>query len=654
MQWILEQRLRAALRRHLAAHYPSTSAAAADAFLLLERPPRPELGEFALPLCFELAKSLRRAPRAIAQEFAAAFPLPEGFARVEVAGAGYLNFFADRAAAAALTAAPPALRPCLEAKVIVEHTNINPNKAAHIGHLRNAILGDTWVRLLRRRGEAVEVQNLQDNTGVQVADVVAAFLYLNGAAGDPAAAMAQVEAALADRAVRFDYLCWDRYAAISQHYEHRPEDLAAWRPATLHAIEAGGNPIAALAAVISEAIARCHLRTLQRIGVEYDLLPRESEILHLDLWRHAFHLLRERGAIRLETEGKNAGCWVMDRAEARGPEGEEESKVIVRSNGTVTYVGKDIAYQMWKFGLLPLEFGYARFYEYPSRHIAWTTAEASEPGAPSFGRAAWVFNVIDVRQSYLQEVVVAGLRALGAEREAQRSVHFSYEMVALSGACAAELGYVASAEAAGGKRVDVSGRKGTGVKADDLLDRLQARTRAEVAARHAELPAAEQTQLADAIAVGALRYFLLKFSRTTPIAFDFKEALSFEGETGPYVQYAAVRAANIGRKSGTAAEAGWTPSWAAFLDGAAVWGLLWHAGRLEAAVAQSLDAEEPAQLAKFAFQLAQAFNNFYHSTPVLKEEDASRRAFLLWLVAYVQRQLTAALGLMGIDVPAAM
>ncbi len=658
MQWILEQRLRAAVHRHLAAHYGSTPAAALPAAALpLEQPPRPELGEFALPLSFELAKTLRRPPRAIAQEIATTLALPAGFARVEVAGAGYLNFFADRAAAAALAAAPAALQPLLEAKAIVEHTNINPNKAAHIGHLRNAVLGDTWVRLLRRRGETVEVQNLQDNTGVQVADVAAAFLYLNGAAGDAAAAIAQVETVLADPAVRFDYLCWDLYAAIAQHYEQHPDDLAAWRPATLQAIEAGANPIATLAAVISTAIARCHLRTMQRIDVEYDLLPRESEILHLDLWRHAFALLRQRGAIRLESAGKNAGCWVMDRAEARGPEGEEETKVIVRSNGTVTYVGKDIAYQMWKFGLLPLEFGYARFYEYPSGHVAWTTADRSAPGAPAFGRGVWVFNVIDVRQSYLQEVVVAGLRALGAEHEAARSVHFSYEMVALSPACAAELGYLASAEASGGKRVDVSGRKGTGVKADDLLDRLEARTREEVAARHPDRPAAERERLAAAIAVGALRYFLLKFSRTTPIAFDFKEALSFEGETGPYVQYAAVRATAIGRKAadaGQPAAAAWDAAWSGSLDDTAAWTLLWQAGRLEAAVAQSLDAAEPAQLAKFAFQLAQTFNNFYHHTPVLQEENPDRRTFLLWLVAYVQRQLAEALALMGIAVPEAM
>lgn len=646
MHLFLEQQLRSAVSRHLRQTYGVEPA------LIVELPPRPEMGEFALPVAFELAKALRRPPRALAQEIAGAIALPEGFARVEVAGGGYLNFFVQRATIAAGLVAGTAtgLAPRLEGKVIVEHTNINPNKAAHIGHLRNAVLGDTWVRLLRRRGEAVEVQNLQDNTGVQVADVVAAFIHLTEPA-TAAAARARVEKALADPSLRFDYLCWDQYAAISQRYAADAEALAAWRPEILHAIEAGGNETAALADRISTAIAQAHLATMVRLGIEYDLLPRESEILHLHLWEHAFRLLRERGAVRLETEGKNQGCWVMERAGAVSAEGEEETKVIVRSNGTVTYVGKDIAYQLWKFGLLPLEFGYAPFHTYPSGHVAWRTDTAPDPSAPKFGHGSWVFNVIDVRQSYLQEVVVAGLRALGCEREAERSIHFSYEMVALSAACAAELGY---APAEGERRVDVSGRKGQGVKADDLLDRLEARTLEEVAQRNPEMPGEEQRAAAHAIAIGALRYFLLKFTRTTVIAFDFKEALNFEGETGPYVQYAAVRAANIVRKAGTPAAAAFEPAWTTYLEEAAHWNLLWLAARLEAVIDQTLEAREPAILAKYAFQMAQTFNAWYHHHPVLQESDEAKRAFLLTMVEAVARQLTAALDLMGISVPVAM
>ncbi|MGH9481517.1 MAG: arginine--tRNA ligase [Terriglobales bacterium] len=646
MVLLLEYRLRAAMLKHLRAAYDW-----APEFLAVELPPRPELGEFALPLCFELAKRVRRPPRQLAQEIAATLPLPEGFDRIEPAGAGYVNAFVDRAAAlSALARGEDGLQARFEAKVIVEHTNINPNKAAHIGHLRNAVLGDTWARLLRRRGERVEVQNLQDNTGVQVADVVAAFLYMQAPSGDVAAAQARVEQALTDPKVPFDYLCWDLYTAISQRYEASPETMAAWRPATLHAIEAGNNPVAELADRIATAIAHRHLRTMDRIGVRYDLLPRESEILQLHLWEHAFRLLRERGAARLETAGKNQGCWVMDRAPAAGAEGEEESKVLVRSNGTVTYVAKDIAYQLWKFGLLPLEFGFARFHEYAGGHVAWATAVTQSPGAPHFGRGAWVFNVIDTRQSYLQEIVVEGLRALGFEAQAGRSIHFSYEMVALSAACAAELGFAAGDD----KRVDVSGRKGTGVKADDLIDRLQARTLEEVSNRHPEMPEAERRRAASQIAVGALRYFLLKYTRTTLIAFDFKEALSFEGESGPYQHYAAVRSANILRTAAAGESAAYDPAWVDYLTDGSAWSLLWLAGRLDAVVEQALSAQEPANLARYAFQLGQSFNNFYHHQPVLQEPDPAKRPFLLALVGLVHRQLAAALALMGIETPAAM
>ena len=641
----LEHRLRRAVEAHLHHAYGVAPPIA------VELPPRPELGDFALPVCFALAKSLRRPPRALAQEIAAALPLPIGFDRIEVAGTGYLNVFVDRPAAfATLAAGPEALPPGLEGKVIVEHTNINPNKAAHIGHLRNAVLGDTWVRLLRRRGETVEVQNLQDNTGVQVADVVAAFLYLGEASGDVAAARQRVEAALADPRVRFDYLCWDLYAAISQHFERNPEAATAWRPPTLHAVEAGGNPVADLAGAISDAIAHAHLRTMDRLRVRYDVLPRESEILQLRLWDYAFRLLRERGAVRLETAGKNQGCWVMDRVAGAGEDTEEDAKVIVRSNGAVTYVAKDIAYQLWKFGLLPLEFGFTPFHSYSDGTAAWATALASAPGAPAFGRGTWVFNVIDSRQAYLQDIVAAGLRALDFDRQAERSVHFSYAMVTLSAACATELGYPPEVE---GERVDVSGRKGTGVKADDLLDRLEARTRAEVAERNPELASAQQNRLANQIAVGALRYFLLKFSRNTVIAFDFKEALTFEGETGPYVQYAAVRAANILRKAGDAPPAD-AAAVRGFLEDTPAWSLLWLAGRLGAVIEQCIAAQEPAFLAKYAFQLAQAFNNFYHHTPVLQEPDPDRRGFLLLMVRLVLRQLESALELMGVETPAAM
>jgi arginyl-tRNA synthetase len=572
-------------------------------------------------------------------------------AKLEAAGGGYINVRLERG-----TYGLGLLRGASEAadqksgKIIVEHTNINPNKAAHIGHLRNAVLGDAFVRMLRARGWPVEVQNYIDNTGVQVADVVVGFHYLEQKSPE------QVAALLANPEVRFDYYCWDLYARVSRHYETEPASVQ-WRAATLHAIEAGEGDLAGIAHLVSDAIVEAHLQTMGRLGIAYDVLPRESEILHLKFWARAFDLLKERGAIHLETAGKNAGCWVMP-AEAFSEPGEEgqDAKVIVRSDGTVTYVGKDIAYQLWKFGLLGKDFYYRR------QGPVWVTSDEpqAEP-APPFGRAARVYNVIDARQAYLQKVVQAGLRALGFEREAENSIHFSYEMVALSPRCCAELGIELSEEDRRRPYVEVSGRKGLGVKADDLVDALIGKALEEVQSRHAEAAPEYQRAIATRIAVGALRYFLLKFTRTSVIAFDFQEALSFEGETGPYVQYAAVRARNILRKLGERGEA--LPDFARELDEAAFarqlanedfWQVLLGASQAEAVIERALASGEPAAVARYAFQLAQGFNNFYHQYHILSETDREKRVFLLWMVQFFATQLSAVLGVLGIETPEVM
>jgi arginyl-tRNA synthetase len=560
--------------------------------------------------------------------------------------------------------------------VIVEHTNINPNKAAHIGHLRNAVLGDTLVRMLRRLGETVEVQNYIDNTGVQVADVVVGFHYL--AKKGPA----EVQALIDDPGVRFDYYCWDLYARTSQHYETEPASKE-WRSKTLHAIESDEGELADLARIISDAIVNAHLDTMQRINVEYDMLPRESEILHLQFWASAFELLKQRKAIHLETAGKNRGCWVMraelfqqERKEGEGGKAQggedleatedsmvDDSKVIVRSDGTVTYVGKDIAYQLWKFGLLKdRDFRYFPFRRYADGRTLWaSTAADGSSDAPKFGGGSRVFNVIDVRQSYLQDVVRAGLRSLGFEQQADNSIHFSYEMVALSPRCCAELGIELSEEDKRRSYVEVSGRKGLGVKADDLIDMLIAKALDEVRSRHAEASDEECRTIATQISVGALRYFMLRFTRTTVIAFDLQEALSFEGETGPYVQYAAVRAGNILRKL---AERGDTlPDFDKELSTEALarqlanedfWQVLLGASRCDWSIDRAIAAGEPAQLARYAFTLAQSFNNFYHQHHILNETDRERKVFLLWMTQFFVRELTSVLDTMGIAAPEAM
>ncbi len=644
-----------------------------DVNVIANQPPRPAMGDLALPLAMELARKLRRPPRQIAEEIAAALRPVSGVANVEIAGAGYVNLYLDRPAyatqlASSLKGAVPAPSAAAGKKTIVEHTNINPNKAAHIGHLRNAALGDTFVRLLRSRGELVEVQNYIDNTGVQVADVVVGFLYLQRKTEQEVARL------LGDPSVRFDYYCWDLYASITRFYEEDASRLEL-RGRTLQEIEGGEQAAARVAEMVSTAIVRCHIATMLRLNVGYDLLPRESEILHLRFWEKAFDLLREKGAIYLETEGKNKGCWVMrqpganeiskddaeaDAGQARDP---EDNKVIVRSNGTVTYVGKDIAYQLWKFGLLGKDFHYQPFHTYPNGHILWVSGtQAAGNSVPAFGRGQKVYNVIDVRQSYLQNIVEQGLRALGFEQQADRSIHFSYEMVALSPRCCAEMGIDLSPEDRKRPYVEVSGRKGLGIKADDLVDRLIAEALREVESRHPEESSEFRKRIATQIAIGALRYFLLKYTCNAVIAFDFREALSFEGETGPYVQYAVVRARNIFRKleaaGGSYDPAVVTPAvLERFLsppEGDPCWQLLLQASQWEAAAEMAIATTEPAAVAKFAFQLAQGFNNFYHRFHILTEQDKERKAFLLWLVRMVDSRLTATLDLLGIEVPEAM
>lgn len=666
----VEDRIRKALRHHIHERYKT------DVPIVTERPPRLAMGEVASPLCFELAKQLRKPPRALAQEIANSLkPIP-GVARVEVAGGGYLNMFFDRAAffqGASQEAGREATTAGADAKkTVVEHTSVNPNKAAHIGHLRNAVLGDTFARVLRYSGRRVEVQNYIDNTGVQVADVVLGFLHLEKKPLEEVRALAA--------GAKFDNVCWDLYTRVTAWLAGDKARLEL-RGQTLKDIEEGHGDVAKAAEIISTAIVHCHLRTLDRLGIDYDLLSRESEILTLKFWDAAFEMLKARGAIQMATSGKNAGCWVMqlpsDKVLTEGTEAKEEpaeqadAKIIVRSNGTVTYVGKDIAHHLWKFGLLARDFHYQRFHMHPDGHEAWTTAsERDDPDAPAFGHADDVVNVIDSRQAYPQQVVVAGLRALGYAEEADHLKHFAYSVVALTPRCAMEMGYEIPAEDAKKPYVEVSGRKGQGVKADDLLDQLEASARKEVDERQAGTPESERAAIAHAIAIGALRYFLLRFTRSTIIAFDFNDALSFDGETGPYVQYAVVRVNGIVRKGAEGLTATAEIDTAnvsriargeldvsRFLSapgGDDLWELAVLAGSLDARVDAALVAQEPAFLARFAFELAQQFNVFYHKHRILSEEDAEKRAFLMRLTAVVREQLVTTLGLLGIAAPEKM
>jgi arginyl-tRNA synthetase len=718
----LEHRLAQGLLEYLQRRYPGVALSG----VVVEQPPKIELGDFAIPI-FPFAKPLRSAPLKIAEAIRAEIGPIEGIAEMQVAPPGYLNVRIDRgwmASALAADQKPAAEIPA--GKILVEHSSINPNKAAHIGHLRNAILGDTFVRLLRFAGREVDIQNYIDNTGVQVADVVVGFTHIEK--------KSRVEIEALTRQPRFDYYCWDLYARVSQWYAEDKQNLQV-RLQTLHAIEDASTETAAIADIISVAVLRRHLETMDRLDIEYDFLPRESEILHLHFWDAAFVKLKESGVLTFESEGKNKGCWVMRRAGTANTsttedtevteEGkpneektneektneektneektneektneekidEEDQKVIVRSNGTVGYVGKDIAYHMWKFGLLGRDFGYRRFYRYPNGHDCWISTADGEKDHPHFGDVAEIYNVIDARQSEAQNTVIEALRGLGHGEAADHYTHFSYEMVALTPRCAAELGYNLSDEDKARSYIEVSGRKGFGVKADDLLDQLIASAKNEVDSRHPQLSEQERQQIATQIAIGALRYFMMKYTKQSVIAFDFKEALSFEGETGPYAQYAVVRATSIFRKAGLDPDklpvevvnfepyidlgqsvieqelapqsfAGIKAKWASEIDFAAnlageganeIWELWLASSQTSYVIDKCIATTEPAYLAKHVFQLAQLFNAFYHRHPILSEADEKRKQFLLATVAVVRRELIRCLAVMGITVPPVM
>jgi arginyl-tRNA synthetase len=612
---------------------------------VLEVPPRRELGDLACPAGMQLARVLKRNPRAIAEELAAAFRPPRLVRAVQVLGAGYLNLSCDRPAfAAALLEAPLLPARARPGKVVVEHTNINPNKAAHIGHLRNAVLGDVLGRALKGLGYPVEIQNYIDDTGVQLADVVVGFLDLRGLG--PAAVEALPEP--------FDFYCWDLYGEVGRWLAADPERQRLRRE-TLHQLEAGAGDRAAMGRLVARRVVRRHLATMRRLDVSYDLLTHESDILGLDFFARAFARLKESGAVHLETTGKNAGCWMMPLAESQEFAGlEDPDKVIVRSDGTVTYVGKDIAYQLWKFGLLGRDFGY----RYWQEEAVWETTRDGAPGHPPFGGARRVVNVIDARQSYLQKIVRAGLQALGHTAEAERSVHFAYEMVALSPATARLLGYLEEGAEAD-KTLEMSGRKGIGVKADDLMDRLEAKSREEIASRNRELSSADLDRLAREIATAALRFFMVKATTNRVIAFDFDEALNFEGESGPYLQYSLVRAKNIRRRlreeglpdDVAAAEVAALPADLLTED---LWDLILAVAQTGELVEKAAESLELSLAARHALELAQRFNALYHRHPILQEKDAAVRAARLATAQIFRRGLETLGELLGVPVPEKM
>ncbi len=614
------------------------------------RVPEAKFGDLSTNAALAWAQVFRRPPRKLAEDIANMLKTWEKVERVDIAGPGFVNIHFRRGILIRDMFAHPELlkpEPFFKGKIIIEHTNINPNKAAHVGHLRNAVLGDTLVRLWRYAGADVEVHNYIDDTGVQVADVVIGFSELEN--------KTTVEA-LNDIPEPFDYYCWDLYTRVQEWFEENPKRLEFRRKA-LHALETGEGLYAELGREIVRRIMKAHLRTMHRLGIEYDLLPKESDILAQKFWQHAFTLLKEKGAIQYVEEGKNAGCWVMPlKGHPKWENLADADKVLVRSDGTVTYVAKDIAYQMWKFGLLPADFRYTHFpCEFYDRPLWTTTSGEGLSEHPQFGHARRVYNVIDVRQSYLQDIVAEALRRLGYEEYAENSIHFAYEMVALSRDTAERLGMKPTSE---GDVIAFSGRKGIGVKADDLLHAVEALTYEEVRARSPEESEEKLRERARQIACSAVRFFLLQFSRTTVIAFDMKSATRLDGDTGPYIQYAYVRARHIFEKLGI-----WGREWAWLKEnvhhfpgeeywksdeGQEVWRLFYESLHLDDAVERALRSHDLNLVALYVLERARNFHRFYLKYRMLNEKDPMKQYARVLATAFFLRTLRTGMELLGL------
>jgi arginyl-tRNA synthetase len=622
-------------------------------------PPQRELGDLSSPVCLSLAKQRRESPMKIAQGLAERLRsnLPPYIKDIGISPPGYLNFKVDWPGLAydlipkilqeGEYFGKPASSP--KKKVFIEHTSVNPNKAMHIGHLRNSVLGDTVGRVLEWLGFSTEVCNYIDDTGLQVVDVVTALLYLEPPFYDEGSDFKAIwKKALQDQP--FDYFCWDLYARFQNELEKNPS-LLKKREEVLHKIEGGTHPIAVFAKELATRIVQSHLETVAQLSIFYDLLNWESDIIGRGFWEATFELLKEKETLRFETEGPNEGCWVVPFGGiVETAEGTKSlDKILVRSNGSVTYTGKDVAYQLWKFGLLKKDFLYKQWGPQANGEPLWTTAPDGEPGeklSKSFGHAEMVINVIDTRQSYPQQVVVECLRQTGFENEAKESIHLAYEVVNLSQQAARLLGMEEAEEK---KAYAMSGRAGTGVKAKDFIRMVKQKV-----IEKADHPLDEV--VASSLASAAIRYYLLKFTLESQIVFDFDEALKTTGDTGVYLEYAHARACSILRK---AREQEIDPQWTNNCIPKQLTeterGCLDALSRFSSAVAKTGNTLRVSQLTEYAFDLATSFTKFYEhpdpgadvQTPFIHLRDKELQTFRLSLVKAFQKVMANTLNLMG-------
>jgi len=599
----------------------------------LLRPPNPELGDLSSPVGLRLAREAKKAPGAIAKELAGEI---EGAKKgrliggVEAHASGYVNFrlewsaFARELVGSLVSGNGTAFEaPGGRLRVAIEHTNVNPNKALHIGHARNLVLGDSLVRTMRRLGHDVQALNYIDDSGAQVADVIVGLRFLGFSDKAPSG-------------VKFDAYCGDTvYTKVNQVYERDPS-LKEKQRLVLQEIERGEGEVSEYAEGIVGRILAAQLETCWRLGARYDLLNWESHILKTGMWGEIFEQLKRHGIAVLETEGENKGCWVVKDKELG------DDKVLVRSDGTVVYVAKDIPYAAWKIGLAKDHFSYKVYGEQPGGGILWTTTSGKGTSQhPVFGRAELAISVIDSKQSRLQKVVSRVLERLEG-KESERYVHRAYEVVALSKRAAESLGLEVEKEF-----VHMSGRKGLYINVDTVLAALKDKAVVETRKRNPERDDAWIHSVAEVIAVAAFRFELVRQDPDKMIAFDIESSLRMEGDTGPYLLYSYARASRILVKSGAKVGPG-SEAAAAKLTHPKEVALLKALATYDKAVIEAGAYFSPKDVATYALSLAANFNELYEAVPVNNEADASLREARLAMVEGFRVVFRDALGVLGI------
>lgn len=606
----------------------------------VSEPPQHAFGDLSCNVAFLLSKHLKKPPTKIATELAEAIRprLQRSYILSADPAGGYINFRANYARLSQATLSHVLSNPenygypnsGQDMHIVIEHTSINPNKALHVGHMRNVIIGDTLYRIMRATNHRTTVLNYIDDSGVQIADIVVGFKF----AGFPVAPPTKNQ--------KFDHYCGDEvYVKINEIYEKDPQ-VAEKRKLVLKEIEEGKSEIARFAMDITLRVLQEQLKTCWRMKAHYDLLNFETHIVGSKLWSKTFELLKSNGIAKYETEGKNKGCWVIE-----GKEKEEEDKVLVRSDGTATYIAKDIPYAAWKLGLVEDPFYYQEYTKQWDGSTLYATTLADGSNSKSIGKkfngGQRVITIIDSRQSRLQRIISQVLSKIGVGGS-HKYFHLSYEAVTLSSDTAKEFGI----DIGDRQFMHMSGRKGIYVNADYVLDALHTKAYKEVKTRNPDFSEQQLNKIADEISISAIRYNMIKQDLDKIITFDIKESLSLEGDTGPYLQYAYARSQRILEKSEQSIIAGKTDFAFDRLTNESEIALIKEIAKLDLVVENAAKSLSPKSLARYAYNLAMTFNLFYEKVPVLREQDNEVRMARLGLVKAFGIALKNTLEVLGI------